>query len=290
MREVVVLGAGMAGIACARALADAGRDVLVLDKGRGLGGRMASRRTERGPLDHGAPWLEASGPRFRAVVGAMVASGHAAPWRGAHVGLPGMSGSLGAMAEGIERRSSWEAREVRRRDGGWLLRSDDDAVEAREVVSTVPLPQARTLLGAEIGSALDGASMLPCWTLLAFVEGGLGRPGEDVAWLSDEGSKPGRPSGGVVLQATAAWTAPRLEMDRAEACEALTGLLPGRAVWAAAHRWRYSQADRPLGRPFVAAPGLRVGGDWCLGSKVEHAWESGTSMARDLLAAPGGAA
>ena len=293
MRDVVVIGAGMAGIACARRLVDAGRDVLVLDKGRGLGGRMASRRTDHGPLDHGAPWLEARGAGFAAAIVGMVEAGHAAPWNGAHVGLPGMSGALRDMAEGVEWRHSWEVREVRRDGEGWAMRSDEDAVTARAVVSTVPLPQARALLGHEVGDALDGAAMSPCWTLLAFVDGPVApmRGDGDVAWLSDEGSKPGRSPGGLVLQASAEWTRPRLEMDRDEAREALLGLLPGAPTthWAAAHRWRHSQTDRPLGRPFVAAPGLRVGGDWCLGARVEDAWESGTAMARDLLAAGAGA-
>jgi predicted NAD/FAD-dependent oxidoreductase len=216
----------------------------------------------------------------------MEAGGDAAPWGGAHVGVPGMSGALRGMAEGIERRQGWEAREVRREGGGWVLRSGDDAVPARELISTVPVTQARALLGHEVGAALEGASMAPCWTLLAFVEMPVEtvRGEGDAAWLCDEGSKPGRSAGGVVLQASAEWTRPRLEMDRDEACEALLGLLPAKAVWARAHRWRYSQADRPLGRPFVAAPGLRVGGDWCLGTRLEDAFASGTAMARDLLA------
>ena len=117
-----------------------------------------------------------------------------------------------------------------------------------------------------------------------------------MAWLCDEGSKPGRAPGGVVLQASAGWTAPRLEMEREEAVPELTALLaealgarPATA-WAAAHRWRHSRTRAPLGRPFLAAPGLRVGGDWCLGPRIEDAWESGTAMARDLLAEGGAGA
>lgn len=291
VHEVVVIGAGMAGISCARVLADAGRDVLVIDKGRGLGGRMASRRTDHGPLDHGAPWFEASRPAFAAAIKAMARAGCVAPWRGAHVGLPGMSGALRRMAGGIERRQGWEVTEVRRLGGAWLVRAWDDAVAAREVITTVPLPQAKALVGQEVGRALNGAEMSPCWTLLAFADEPVEpiRDGGDVAWLSDEGSKPGRVPGGIVLQASAEWSRPRIEMDREEARAELLKLLaevgPRRVHWASAHRWRHSRAERPLGRPFVSARGLRVGGDWCLGSTVEAAWESGTAMARDLLLA-----
>ena len=305
-RDVVVIGAGMAGIASARRLADAGRDVLVLDKGRGLGGRMASRRTEVGPLDHGAPWLEARGPGFAAAVEAMTAAGDAAPWRGPEgqtlqVGLPGMSGALRGMAGGLDRRQSCEVREARRHGEGWRLLVEAPKgrgeIAARTLVSTVPAPQALALLGGEPGlaDALAMVRMSPGWTLLATSDPPLSfeprRSEGDVAWLSDEGRKPGRGPGGLVLQASPGWTAPRLELERGEALAELMELLRqalGRKVvtsCATAHRWRHAQAEVPFGRPFLAAPGLRVGGDWCLGPRVEDAWRSGVAMADDLLAA-----
>jgi predicted NAD/FAD-dependent oxidoreductase len=42
--DVLVVGAGMAGLTAAAELQRAGRRVLVLDEGRGVGGRLASRR------------------------------------------------------------------------------------------------------------------------------------------------------------------------------------------------------------------------------------------------------
>ncbi|MFW5789075.1 MAG: FAD-dependent oxidoreductase [Spirochaetota bacterium] len=42
--DVPVVGAGIAGLTAARRLVDASLDVTVLDKGRGVGGRMATRR------------------------------------------------------------------------------------------------------------------------------------------------------------------------------------------------------------------------------------------------------
>jgi predicted NAD/FAD-dependent oxidoreductase len=42
----------------------------------------------------------------------------------------------------------------------------------------------------------------------------------------------------------------------------------------------------PLGRAFLrdADGGLYIGGDWCLGARIEEAWDSGAAMAADLLA------
>ncbi|MDP3490273.1 MAG: FAD-dependent oxidoreductase, partial [Phenylobacterium sp.] len=44
--KIAIIGAGMAGLSCAEALSDAGHAVQVLDKGRGPGGRMSTRRIE----------------------------------------------------------------------------------------------------------------------------------------------------------------------------------------------------------------------------------------------------
>jgi hypothetical protein len=53
-RSVAILGAGIAGATAARRLADAGLKVRVFDKGRGVGGRMATRRIGAIQFDHGA--------------------------------------------------------------------------------------------------------------------------------------------------------------------------------------------------------------------------------------------
>lgn len=86
---VLVIGGGLAGCAAARALADAGHPVTLLEKSRGLGGRMATRRVTL-PLaaepaaevhfDHGTPAFTARGRAFELAVQAMAARGAVAPW------------------------------------------------------------------------------------------------------------------------------------------------------------------------------------------------------------------
>ncbi|WP_164867792.1 flavin monoamine oxidase family protein [Rhodovarius crocodyli] len=58
--EVVIIGAGAAGIAAARALRSQGRSCLVLEGGPRVGGRAHSCATLGSPLDHGATWLHAA--------------------------------------------------------------------------------------------------------------------------------------------------------------------------------------------------------------------------------------
>ena len=63
-RHIAVVGAGIAGIACARTLIQAGHQVTVFEKSRGTGGRMATRRTEFGSFDHGTQYFTVRDPRF----------------------------------------------------------------------------------------------------------------------------------------------------------------------------------------------------------------------------------
>ena len=77
-RHIAVVGAGIAGITCARTLAQAGHRVSVFEKGPGAGGRMATRETEFGGFDHGAQYFTVRDERFEDALA--TASGLVRPW------------------------------------------------------------------------------------------------------------------------------------------------------------------------------------------------------------------
>jgi renalase len=59
--DVAIIGAGLAGLTCAQQLHQAGYSVVVLEKSRGVGGRMATRRLHDTCADHGVRYLEPQG-------------------------------------------------------------------------------------------------------------------------------------------------------------------------------------------------------------------------------------
>ncbi|MCC6006283.1 MAG: NAD(P)-binding protein [Rhodobacteraceae bacterium] len=309
-REVVVVGAGMAGITCARLLARAGMTPLVLDKGRGIGGRMATRRVvlPDGPVqfDHGAQYLTARDPDFAALLERCASEGSAAQWAAAKgnrrwVGMPGMSGLVRGMAAGIEVRQRCEIRALRREKGRWLLEDEDGTSEAVIVVLAIPAPQAHRLIGAEhpLAPTLDAVTMQACLTLMAALPPGTPAPFETetsathpLAWIARDSAKPGRPEGAItwVAQAAPGWSARFLDDDPEKIASRMLALLSERLgiagvapLMATAHRWRLAQAMVPAGVPFLRHGDLYLGGDWCLGSRAEDAWASGRAIAHDIL-------
>jgi len=82
--DILIIGGGMAGLSAASALAATGARIIVLDKGRGPGGRMAARRVEiageQVSFDHGAQYFTARDPDFQAEVALWEQADVAARW------------------------------------------------------------------------------------------------------------------------------------------------------------------------------------------------------------------
>jgi renalase len=80
MFEVAVIGAGMAGLTCARQLQQAGKTVVLVDKSRGLGGRLATRRLAGTHADHGVCYLQPKGELFQQWIDELVSVGILRVW------------------------------------------------------------------------------------------------------------------------------------------------------------------------------------------------------------------
>ena len=78
--EVLVVGAGIAGLTCARRLVEAGSRVIVLEQSRGVGGRCATRRVEGCVVDHGLTFFHGSDSKLLAALESADGDGVVAGW------------------------------------------------------------------------------------------------------------------------------------------------------------------------------------------------------------------
>lgn len=304
--EIAVIGAGPAGLSCARALRAEGHSVAVFEKSRGPGGRTSSRRAGELRFDHGCPMLEegAAAAAFREA-GATVE-----PFADGVACVPAMNAGAKALAEGATLRSQVEIERVAGAPGGLeLFAGGESAGVFERVAVTAPAPQAANLL-ADVAPALADRAALarfsPCWAVMAAWEDerlpgdvDLVRdpfPEAELAWAVRESAKPGRdPGERWTIQAGPQWSEEHLEDDPIEVERHLLGAL-GVALQAggalpppdflAAHRWRFSRVTEAIDEPFLldGLVGIGATGDWCGGGGgVERALAGGRALASAII-------
>jgi len=268
--EVVVVGAGVSGLACARALAEAGRKVRVLERARGVGGRCATRRVDGQPIDFGVAFLHGRDPEFLAALEAVPAR-RLPGWPGdIHgTGRPcqpeafapgerrlafaeGVAAFPKHMARGLDVRRGASVEGLEARGGALrLLLGGGEPVQARTLVLALAAEQAQDLLGTlvappppvETARAILGmARSQACLALLATYPKGAPAPAWQVSYPEDsrvvqlaahDSSKRERPAFvAMVYQAHPRWSRERLDATGwAEAVLAEAGALFG--AWAA---------------------------------------------------------
>lgn len=314
--KIAIVGAGIAGLACAEALETRGHGVVLFDKGRGPGGRMATRRVA-GPqgeiaFDHGAQYFTARDPAFAAQVEQWAAAGVAAAWPAAGgdawVGTPGMNAVVKAIA--AQRDVRWNARidavEQKEPNEGqnegwgdapkWSLdpvqdRAFDAVIIATPAEQAVPLLQAHDPAMAGIAQRCTSA---PCWTAMVAFEDRIAiapdivRDAGILGWAARNSAKPGRSGGEAwVLQATPEWSRAHLEDEPDDVVTALLAALATQAqralpeaVVRIGHRWRYARvAASRHGALWNASKRIGAVGDWLLAPRIESAWRSGRMLA-----------
>lgn len=302
---VAVVGAGVAGAACARALVDAGQEVTIFEEGAEAGGRCAG---EAG-FDLGAPLFEGRDRRWLRWVRAWADEGSVAHWHEAFVGAPTMSSLPKRMLHELDVRLGTRVSAVERHAERWRLVADSGAGlgEYDAVVLTAPAPQTEALLkwsAPELAARVAQAVMAPQWVVrLSLTEPlGLDEVHEvkigPLAKLICETRKPGRSAGERwVVHASHAWSRKHLEespeavgLALLDAFWATTGARPQKPV-VQARLWREARVATPVGVPCLFDSALRVAaaGDWCLGNSLEAAFLSGSAAAGRLNALRGDA-
>ena len=305
MEKAMIIGSGMAGLSAGGYLRERGWDVTLLDKGRAVGGRVATRRVTNaagacGRIDHGAQFFTARSEPMRSW-----ASAHALPWWSHEgdtrfCGESGMNGLAKKLAEDLQ--VIREQRVVRLEKGarGWGVYTEQgDCFFADAIVLTAPVPQSLEILrSSSLGypADLEDIQYDKCLAVLAVLKSPLSlpRPGVHqfdrgpVAWLADNQVKGISEIPTATLHATPAFSDTHFRGDREAAGRAMLDAAGIEVESFSVHGWLYARPAVMYSdvAPWIStAPPLLLAGDAFHSPRVEGAVLSGVAAAERLHAA-----
>ena len=161
MKTALVIGAGLSGLLTARRLRDAGLKVIVVEKSRGVGGRMATRRDGLARYDHGAQFLSVENNK----IPDWARSALTAEWieignKSYYAVEAGMTNLAKELAVSTEIRFEHLVLGLKQVAGEWSAEIQNQApIKADLVYMSCPLPQSLHVLttsGVHYPSKLDG--------------------------------------------------------------------------------------------------------------------------------------
>lgn len=304
--HVTVVGGGISGLACARAVRDAGKSVRVLDRGRGPGGRLSSRTIEGRAVDLGASYVVADDGEFGRVVADWERRGLARRWTDTFSAIDAdgsVSRKTGPLRWAAPRGFRSLALDlavgldvVSERSVAHVAPFRVDGEDAGEVVLAMPGPQAARLVGETPGGAQDWEPVIAVvlrwddrrWD--ADLHGAFVNHDPDIAFIADDGDRRG--DGAPVLVVHTTGERARRHLDDPDAAIAPVIAAARRVLGIAeepssahAHRWTFARPTRTTGQPFLRTPGLSMCGDaWGESAAVRTAWTSGDALGRALAA------
>lgn len=297
-RTSIVIGAGICGLLIARKLSCSGIKVTVLDKGRGVGGRMATRRFAGGRVDHGAQYFTSRGHHMKELVRSLENSRMLRVWSRGFAGadgvfnddgidrymaIDGMSAIPKLLAEGLDVAVGTRVESISSCGDHWKVVSDDGKIWLSEsMVLTAPAEQALKLLEAgntQIDThdrqSIESIKYHPCYALMLRLDGpssipspgGMWGNGNPIIWLGDNSLK-GLPLGSdsgalVTVHASPSFTQENWDANPDSVAGALIEAahpwLGSRVASFEVHRWKYSLALQALDPSYLILRGHPLG-------------------------------
>jgi predicted NAD/FAD-dependent oxidoreductase len=310
--EFLVVGGGISGLACARAIADAGPPVVLRDRGFRLGGRMAVKTLDDRPVDVGASYFTASVPAFRTLVEHWVDVDLARPWTDTfHVADPtgilgtrtgpmryatplGLRSLVEDLARGVAVTYPDEVTEV---EPGPVV----DGVSYAGVALALPGPQALDLLADSLATerAASAGVWEPCLALVATydrrvwptLDGVFVNDSTVLTFIADDGRRRGDDAPVLVAHSHPVLAAAHLDDPEGAGDVMLRELEAVLGVTASPNavlvkRWSLAKPLNPHRDHYLLGE-HRVGlcGDgWHGPSRIESAYLSGRALGRAMAA------
>ncbi|MCO5186288.1 MAG: FAD-dependent oxidoreductase [Anaerolineae bacterium] len=222
--QCLIIGAGIAGLVAAQRLQSAGLTVTVVDKGRGVGGRMATRRLTSpdgaARIDHGAQYFTNYDPQFTPMLAEWLAVGIVRKWsNGFHasdgtphfnqtpryVGTDGMTTIPKYLARNLDVYTGVTITTLRWEGAFAAAAKDGRLFSAESLILTPPVPQSLALIDSgnvvlprDLRHQLAQIEYDPCFAVLATLgsPSRLPPPGgvwpvhpEPISWIADNQQK-----------------------------------------------------------------------------------------------------
>ena len=320
--NIAILGGGISGTACAHRLSLHGHSVVLVEKGRGVGGRMSTRRMGGARIDHGAQFLTVRDERMNDYLLKWKQTDVVKAWydripgredlavRTRYRGTLGMNSPVKSLAESLAVEKQFFVESIERKDQ-WLIRERAGLgrnLRADHVVVTFPVPQVLELFQRS-GFSLDPQTMQKlravrytrCLALLGLLEGSsaLDNPGTlthpipEVDWISDNMTKgiSGQPA--CTIHASSCysekfWDAPDEERIPLMIKVAEENLKARITQWSS-HRWGFAKPLVTFGATHFHSleDGISLAGDGFGGERIENAFLSGWKVAQSILSSVG---
>ncbi|MDB9314918.1 FAD-dependent oxidoreductase [Spirulina sp. CS-785/01] len=319
--DVAIVGAGIAGLICATELQATGQSIILLDKSRGIGGRVATRRLQGTCVDHGLPYLEVQGEALHSFIPQCKESLGLSLWTEQpqrYIVPEGMNTMAKQLAQGLNivRNCRLEQLTLSPSETYWQLTgSNEQTLTCHALILAFPAPQILPLLIPltsqyselyALHQQLATVRFNPCITVMA---GYPPRLREYIPWpmqtltqdvhlsqiIHDSQKRPSPHNGVFVFHSTPQFAESYLDTPDltpvAEALVAHAAKVLGQPefatpLWSQGHRWRYARTETPLSRPCVSITDplpLVCCGDWCLGGGIEDAIHSGKAAAHWIV-------
>lgn len=299
--DLLIIGAGIAGLAAGRMAQRAGYSMIIIDKGRHVGGRVSTRHRNDFVFNHGAQFITAKTNYFTKALSEAISMGMANHWsidtgKTVIIGSPVMRSIPNFLAKDLPiQQDRCITQVIRKSNHIMCVDTDNRKLTARYVVCTAPAPQTALLLARDfpaLAATAASAVYAPCVTVMLGLADDAQLPRtplssaqHDIGWAMRETARPFAaphlPS--LTIQAGANWSTAHFSDPAEKSIEQLvdkyqraTGCSIGKILQAQAHHWLYAKVTTAAAtNAIICRDNLAIAGDWLGGSRIENAFTSG---------------
>lgn len=282
--DTFIIGAGISGLLVAESLGkQSALSCRIVDKGRGPGGRMATRRMDQATFDHGTQFMTARSEAFTVLIQDWLNQGWIFPWfsdqHPRYAAYKGMNMLVKQIAQKHKVDNSMMVETVSPVKEGYMIKMRDLQMNtlgsciARSVVMTCPIPQVLSILSSSGYNLedqdlrlLEQVEYTKCLTILiqtkndeGLLSGFLRNPVPGViSWIADNRQKGISQAGSLTIHLEPEWSMNHFSANDTQIWELLLPIfmeLLGKEVLLNASyqikRWRYAQALHVLEESFL---------------------------------------